>query len=320
MTSEASTWAVVGRRACLAGLLAVAGGLIVWPAATATLFWWGVLPLLPAVFLLHPGLWRNVCPLATVSMGPDRGPRHVGAAAAPSPWAGAAGVAPLLVLVALRGLGLDTDPLGTGALLAGIVGVAAVTGRRGERRSGFCNRLCPLLPVERLYGQRPWVEVGDSRCDSCTLCTSRGCVDLSPPAAVAQLLGPDRGGIGWLLTPFGAFAAAFPGFVAAWFKTVPAAPSGLHLAGALAVGLLGSWFVTAAVVRWTRLSWRQALPTLAALAAGAYYGYAAPRAVAAFGGTEAIARIAQGVALAGIVAWWVHAMGAATGSPRPRRV
>ena len=33
------------------------------------LLWQGVVPLLPLVFLVHPGIWRNVCPLATLGTG-----------------------------------------------------------------------------------------------------------------------------------------------------------------------------------------------------------------------------------------------------------
>lgn len=319
MNPAGPIWAVLGRRACLAGLVAVAVGLVLQPDVTATVFWWVLVPLLPASFLVHPGLWRNVCPLATLSMGPDTVPLRLGAAAQASPWAGAAGVVPLLALVTWRGTGLDADPLGTGALLAGVVGFAVVTGRRGERRSGFCNRFCPLLPVERLYGQRPWMEIEDSRCASCTLCTPRGCVDLSPPAAAAQLLGPGRRGIDWLMTPFGAFAAAFPGFIVAWFRTVPSSPPVPDLLVALAVGLVASWFVAAAVIRWTDAPWRLALPTLAALAAGLYYAYAAPRGVAELGGGAGLARGIQIGALAFVAVWWLRAVGGA-GSRRPRPV
>lgn len=315
MSPDGSSWAHRGRRVCLAGLGALGVGLAVRPDLTAALFWWGLIPALPAVFLIHPGLWRNVCPLATLSMGPPGERRRLGAATTASPWSGAAGVVPLLLLVAWRGTGLDTDPAGTGALLAGVLGVAVVTGRRSERRSGFCNRLCPLLPVERLYGQRPWIEVGDSRCDSCTLCTPRGCVDLSPPAAAAQLLGPRRSRIDWLLTPFGAFAAAFPGFVWAWFGAVPPEGGVAALGAALTLGLVASWCVVATVVYWTGLSWRRALPTLAALAAGIYYGFAAPRAVAAFGGGGPPAHALQVAAVGFVALWWLRAVR----MPGPRR-
>ena len=45
-------------------------------------------------------------------------------------------------------------------------GLAAwMLGRRGERKAGFCNALCPILPVERLYGQAPLVAAGNPRCD-----------------------------------------------------------------------------------------------------------------------------------------------------------
>src|SRR5262249_58444185 len=40
---------------------------------SALYIWWGFfIPLLPAVFFLAPGLWRNVCPLAGFNQAPRR--------------------------------------------------------------------------------------------------------------------------------------------------------------------------------------------------------------------------------------------------------
>jgi hypothetical protein len=48
-------------------LLLVIGLLIVWPKEGLKL-WWGVLvPSLPLVWFIVPGLWRNVCPLAAAN-------------------------------------------------------------------------------------------------------------------------------------------------------------------------------------------------------------------------------------------------------------
>ncbi|HSM06734.1 MAG TPA: hypothetical protein VK858_19065 [Longimicrobiales bacterium] len=156
---------VRGRRTGAAKRLAVLGlvALIAWlwwdPERGLPFFWSGVLPLVPLVLLIHPGLWRNVCPLATLSMG--RGP---GRASTPSgPGGVVAPVLLLLALIALRPLGLEDSGPATAGLLAGLGG-AALWGRRSDRKAGFCNRLCPLLAVERLYGQAPLTEVGNARC------------------------------------------------------------------------------------------------------------------------------------------------------------
>jgi hypothetical protein len=303
------------RRICVVGLAAFGLGFLAFPDTTSTLFWWGLVPILPILFLVHPSIWRNVCPLATLSMGREPAAPAAGASSKPSPWAGAAGILPFLVLVAWRGTGLETRPMEAGGMLLGVTAFALITGRRGIRRDGFCNRFCPLLPIERAYGQRPLVTVRDSRCSSCTLCTPRGCLDLSATAAVPQLLGPRRRGSDWLLAPFGAFAAALPGFITAYFVATPSGPGGLlPLAGTLALGLLASWTLTAVLVRLTRLPWSSALPTLGALSAGLYYGFSAPRAALAFGWAPEVGLTLQIALVLFVLAWWRAALRSVTGS------
>lgn len=305
----------VARQLCVVGLAAVGLGFLAFPEATARLFWWALLPVLPVLFLLHPSIWRNVCPLATLSMGRAPGVAAAGASAKPSPWAGAAGVLPFLLLVAWRGTGLEARPMESGGLLLGVTIFAVLTGRRGFRRDGFCNRFCPLLPIERAYGQRPLVAVHDTRCPSCTLCTPRGCLDLSATAAVPQLLGPRRQGSEWLRTPFGAFAASLPGFITAYFLATPSDPEGiLRLAATLALGLMVSWTLAAALVWLTGLRWSSALPTLGALSAGLYYGFAAPRAAIAWGWAPGVGVALQVALVLFVLTWWRAALHSVTGS------
>ena len=305
----------IAQRLCVIGLAAIGLGFLAFPEATATLFWWALVPALPVLFLLHPSIWRNVCPLATLSMGREPETAAAGASAKPSPWAGAAGVLPFFLLVAWRGTGLEARPMEAGGLLLGITVFALFTGRRGTRRDGFCNRFCPLLPIERVYGQRPLIEVNDTRCPSCTLCTPRGCLDLSATAAIPQLLGTRRKGSEWLLTPFGAFAAALPGFIIAYFVATPAEPDGvLRFAGTLALGLMASWTLAAVLVRLTGLRWSVTLPTLGALSAGLYYGFAAPRAAVAWGWAPGVGVALQVVFVLFVLNWWRAALRSVTGS------
>ena len=44
--------------------------LIVSPKAGLWLMWGLAVPLLPALFLIAPGLWRNVCPIAALNQTP----------------------------------------------------------------------------------------------------------------------------------------------------------------------------------------------------------------------------------------------------------
>ncbi|MDX1396662.1 MAG: hypothetical protein R3195_19940, partial [Gemmatimonadota bacterium] len=144
-----------------AGVVAV-GGLIVLllvaPEPTLAWTWNVVVPVLPATFLLTPAIWRNACPLATLNEIPS----HIGRRGRnPTPLmaSGAIAAGALFVLVPARRAVLN----GSGEALAGLLialGIAAlVLGSYFAARSGFCNGVCPVLPVERLYGQHPLIEV-----------------------------------------------------------------------------------------------------------------------------------------------------------------
>src|SRR5690606_38788772 len=73
-------------------------GLWAAPQPTLRVLWYAVIPLLPAVFLVQPGLWRNVCPLATLSTLPGRRTRGLKLDARALRWAAPAGVALLALL------------------------------------------------------------------------------------------------------------------------------------------------------------------------------------------------------------------------------
>jgi hypothetical protein len=169
-------------------------------------------------------LWRGVCPLATLNMlantpGGRRLPSRV------SRWAGAPAMLALFVLVPARHFAFNVRGEALALLVVGAAVAAVVLGRRYEARAGFCNYLCPVLPVEQLYGLQPSIAVDNPRCATCSACTPRGCLDNARSKAVAQLLGPARRGRGWLLSAFGLFAIAFPGFVYGYFNVSDAEAS-----------------------------------------------------------------------------------------------
>ncbi len=283
-------------------LLGLAGTFVAFallPDPSLTLFWTGIVPLLPILFLIHPGLWRNVCPLATLGMGPGTAPQG------PVDSLGWKALALLLLLIPLRPLGMEESALASAGLLGAAVG-GALLGRRFSRKAGFCNGWCPVLAVERLYGQSPLVELENPRCPKCTVCTPRGCLDLSTRAATAQMLGPGRRGAGWLMTPLGIFAVVFPGVVVGFF-TLPTGASPMETYGwVLGGGLLTG--LTLGAVSWAaRLPWRVGMPTLGALAAGAYLWFALPGMAQAWGAPGLGTPLAWiGVGLAAV--WWGRAL------------
>jgi hypothetical protein len=107
---------------------------------------------------------------------------------------------------------LDTHGQTTGALLLAVALVAAGLGFAFEARSAWCSGLCPVYPVEMLYGTRPLVTVRNAHCRTCGACVAP-CRD-STPGAIPQ----DAAG-----SAFGRWSAlvlvgGFPGFIIGWYQ------------------------------------------------------------------------------------------------------
>lgn len=254
--------------------LVLLAALWVAPDPTLNLLWNGVIPVLPASFLISPAIWRNTCPLATLSMigGGSRTLKsdHM-------PMAGGLGIVLLFVLVPARRFLFNTDGQVLALTIAAVAALAVVAGLLYSAKAGFCNSICPVLPVERLYGQAPIAPIGNPRCGNCVGCAPSGCIDLVPHAAVTQTLGKAARSGRWLLTPWGAFAAAFPGFMIGYF----ALEDGPLARAASVYGTIAMWmavsFAMTALIVLTRLIptvWMTRL--LGAAALTLYYWLGAP--------------------------------------------
>lgn len=263
----------------VAGLLATVAllfGLVWRPEPSLNLLWNVIIPLVPASLLISPMLWRNSCPLATLNNLSNGRIRLRSQTREFAVRAGAVGIVLLFVLVPARRFLFNADGTALAVTIAGVAILALVSGAMFVQRAGFCNAICPVQPVERLYGQSPLLQVSNQRCPSCMGC-SVGCIDPDPRAANPTLLGAKWDSAAWLGTPFGAFAALFPGFVLGYFTT---ANGPLSTAGQV-YGHIALWAVIGALlvvilVFVVRLSATILLPTLAGLAAGFYYWFAAP--------------------------------------------
>lgn len=306
-----------GQLGGLVGLGAFTLGLALAPEATLKVFWMGFVPLLPAVLLLHPSLWRNVCPLATLNTWSSRfGDRGApGRVRVRRAWTG--GIVLFGLLVAARHPLLNSSAPAVGALLLVAGGASVATGLRWGWKSGFCNTLCPMLPVERLYGHAPLVEVSNGRCDSCAGCSPYGCIDLSEERAVAHALGVTGSAGEARRTPFGVFVSAFPGVVVGFFLAdgAPGATWAQAVGIIAAAGVLGG-ALTVLAARTLQLSWRTVVRLSAALAALAFYGLAADGLAEAWGLGAGGAMGIQVGALLLVTAWLLRARA----PTRPERV
>lgn len=264
--------------------LVLLAGLISRPATTLHVLWDMVIPILPAVFLVNPLLWRNVCPLATLNSltGRSVGSRSLGSDLAG--WAWVAGIVLLALLVPARRFLFNVNGLVLAATIVAVALLAVVAGLLFARRAGFCNALCPVLPVEKLYGQAPLLRVANPRCTDCSLCTPIGCIDLANSKTIPQTVGPARRDTGWVTTPFGAFAAAFPGFIVGYF-TLENGDVGMALPvyTHVALAALISFALVAVITFVARLKAKLMFPVLGAMAFALYYWFAAPPLAAAYG-------------------------------------
>lgn len=306
--TQASLW----RTAQVIGVLATVAllfGLVVRPELSLRVLWDVAVPLLPAVFLFNPMVWRNVCPLATINK--LTGDRR-GTAVLTSEWtprAGAVGIALLFILVPARRFLFNSDGIALAATIAVVAVLAGVAGLFFSGKAGFCNAICPVLPVERLYGQRPLGTVSNARCAPCNGCAKRGCIDLSPAKSVAQTIGSPRQSVGWLTTPFGMFAAAFPGFVYA-YNSVDDGPlsSALSVYGHFLLWCAISFAVVGTFTLLRPKRNEQTVLLLGGLSIGLYYWYAAPTLVEGVALPASVVIPLRVVALVGVAFWLRRAL------------
>lgn len=211
--SNDSTWRIAQAILLLAGIV-LFGLLLFRPELGLIVMWNMLIPAAPGLLVVAPGIWRNVCPLSTMSLLPRRLAlsRKI---ILPRRWAGRLAlfsVALLYLIVPLRHIALDTNAPMTALMLLTAAVAAMGMGLLFDWRSGWCTSLCPIHPVERLYGFAPPITVRNMRCDSCSACTGP-CPDstrsMTPVITTASPL--DK------LVGHG-FTGSFTGFVYGWYQ------------------------------------------------------------------------------------------------------
>ena len=201
------------------------------PSLGLRLFWGLYAPLLPLVFLAVPGLWRNICPMAAVSQLParfsfSRGLRMPTSVQRKAPYI-SGGL--FLLIVPLRHLLLDQSGSALAIFLLICLSLGFAGGVVFSGKSGWCSQFCPMLQVERLYGQSPLRAVRNSHCRPCVGCTAN-CYDLRPATATLAELYQDGRHSG---RPRAWFAGAMPWLILAFFTQADVANSSLLSIAAL---------------------------------------------------------------------------------------
>jgi nitrite reductase (NADH) large subunit len=271
---------LVARYVVLAGLIGIIIGALVAPDDTLTLFWGLLVPTLPAVWMLAPGLWRNTCPLATA----NQTPRVFGFSQERTtpPWfqtfAFSIGTGVFITLVLTRKVVFNTSGLGLALLLATTLALAFTGGFLFKGKSGWCSSVCPLLPIQRLYGQAPVQRVANAHCDPCVGC-AKNCFDFNPGVAyVADMHDSDERFVGQRHL----FAGAFPGLVLAFFTVgIPDDIGVVAMYGRSIIWILGSVAIFRLCDLYLAARDNTFPPLFAATGFVLFYWYSLPRMAAA---------------------------------------
>ena len=209
-----NAWTVVQVALWGAGLLLIYL-LLFDPTIGIHALWNVLIPVAPALLIVAPGLWRNVCPLAFTGLLPRRfhlsAGKELSEAVNDRLLFGA--VVLLFLTVPLRHVILDTSGVASAIALLTVGGLALVMGFFFERKSAWCSGLCPVHPVEKLYGSEPAPSFSNAHCESCERCVAV-CPDSVPS------VDPFTGSNGGWFRPAAGFLmlGAFPGFIWGWFQ------------------------------------------------------------------------------------------------------
>jgi hypothetical protein len=206
-------WRTVQTLVWLVGVL-ILFYLIFFPVTGIHLFWNILIPIAPALLVVAVGVWRNVCPLGSTSLFP----RHMGLSKRKKltiPQSGKLNliaVVALFVIVPLRHVIFNTNGMATAILILSLGLVAVFMGLVFEWKSGWCSGLCPVHPVEKLYGLNNQLSLPNAHCNKCYQCVTP-CPDSTPNINPYSLKKTNYHKIAGFL-----MVGAFPGFIWGWFQ------------------------------------------------------------------------------------------------------
>jgi len=252
--------------------------LIFFPTIGLHAFWNVLIPVAPALFVLAVGLWRNICPLAFTALIP----RHLG-------WSkkkkisvekqgvlNFIGLCLLFLIVPLRHVILDTRGLLTAMTIIVLACTAVIFGLLFEWKSGWCSGICPVHPVEKLYGQKVMISPPNAHCELC-----QKCVTPCPDSTLGIHPLTSKKTIFHKIVGF-SMVGGFPGFIWGWFQVPDYYRfEGLqNLAGAYGLPFLG-FFITLflyLIMRWLIPAKFELnlISVFTALSVSCYYWYRLP--------------------------------------------
>ncbi len=206
-------WRIVQTLVWLTGIF-ILFNLIFYPTMGLHLFWNVLIPIAPALFVVAVGLWRNVCPLSTIALFP----RHMGISKRKKLTEAQTGklsliaVIALLMILPMRHVIFDENGLATAILLMSLGSISVIAGTLFEWKSAWCSGLCPVYPVEKLYGINNRWSLPNAHCDKCYRCVTP-CPDTTSGVSPLQSNKIIYQKITGLL-----MVGGFPGFIWGWYQ------------------------------------------------------------------------------------------------------
>jgi nitrite reductase (NADH) large subunit len=219
MTPRVPQWLWMLVRICVLGATGfVLYLLFVHPPFGLVLFWQIVIPLLPLSFAVIPGFWRNICPMAFLNQIPRM--TGIGLERTLPPFVAnialSISIFSFIALVFFRPLLFNHNGTAIGILICVMLVLAFVGGLVFKGRSGWCGTLCPMAPIQKVYGQAPLVMVRNGYCSHCVGC-QKNCYDFNPRAAVfSDLNSSDK----WWSDKRKYFGALLPGLIIGYYNTL----------------------------------------------------------------------------------------------------
>jgi hypothetical protein len=194
--------------------IAILAFLFFMPPVGVTLLWNILIPVAPALLVVGTGVWRNVCPLATTALLPDRFglSSKKKLSGKQRSVLNLIGVIALFLIIPLRHVIFNRNGESSALLLISIASIAFITGLIYERKSAWCSGFCPVHPVERLYGSGVAFSLPNTQCNECVKC-SVPCPDSTPNATVLTSKNVwSQKAVEYLIV------GAFPGYIWGWFQ------------------------------------------------------------------------------------------------------
>lgn len=188
--------------------------LLFFPTIGVLLFWNILIPIAPLLFVVALGIWRNVCPLATTNLLP----RKLGLSQRKKMSPNQSGVFSLIAVIALylivplRHAVFNMNGVATGIMIVIMAIIGVSLGFIYEWKSAWCSGLCPIQPVEKLYGANVVFSMPNANCDHCQNCVVP-CPDSTPNMSPINTTKTIYHKIsGWMIV------AGLPGFIWGWFN------------------------------------------------------------------------------------------------------